>query len=939
MTEFKFKNQKFIYFNNEWTGVIHAANNVLSDIKLISDFDLEIEEFSDQESGIFFATLNRNEYLEDFLRKHKVNYKDLKGKYESYLLQIIDNKLFVIGSDKRGTIYGLYTISDLLNVSPFTYWADADKHKSFNFDPKLEIKDRIFHGEPSVKYRGIFLNDEAPALTTFVKQFGENPGKIDDLQNTIGQTSLPIHESTVKTTDGYNSQFYVHVFDLILRLKGNYLWPAMWDSAFWIDDPQNAQLADDYGIIMGTTHQEFLASSDKEWGMWSSQFTQDGTPETWDYLNNKDHMFEFWRKNVGQRAKYENVFTMGMRGLQDTEILPGGTIQENVEYLNQVLLDQRKNFQENNLIASKVPQMIVLYKEVEEFYYAGWDKIIPDDIILTLADDNHGNLRSLPTEEMRNHSGGFGMYYHFDYYGGPRSYRWTDSISLERTREQMVMAHRYGVDKLWVVNVGDLKPLEIPIEYWFRLAYDIDEWGKFGDEQRFRGMLARREFGPALDKNDVNNIANIISEYQSLGNLRRPEWVNQNTFSFENGEWEDIIDRSDLILHQVEDIEKRIPDDYKDSFYHLVAYKVRSLNNVLHVFYHLGMNQNGFGDIEQQAILAKKYLQQDTDEMQHMNTINNGKWNGYGLEFHLGQYIWDTMKEQLQFKKYGDASTDEMRVIDYSLKKSSDFQNQTAPATFIDTDQNDENDEFLIADAPKNTYIEQNGYVSILSKNYVNNIPQGGHKWTILPNFGRQKSGLKVLPEVLGELIPGENSPYVEYKVYLKTAGDIQVITQWAPSNGTDFHNLTKLQYGIELVEADQGTITIVDTLPEHFKVVNELGNSWAAGVENQVRTVNLRDPYQNISQHKIVRPGLYTVRIYMVDDGLSLEKILIGTSNLAKISSWPTLYDPLAYKSSFIEKQSKQAAVLLPKMLVGPTDGLNNTVDSYLGPKETFHK
>ena len=312
---------------------------------------------------------------------------------------------------------------------------------------------------PAVKYRGIFFNDEAPALSGWTKEkFG-----------------------------GMNHEFYTKVFELLLRLKANFLWPAMWNNAFATDDPLNAKLADEYGIVMGTSHEEPMMRAEKEW-VW-------GHHGAWDYATNQKEIDEFWREGMERDKNYEEVVTLGMRGEGDTPM----SANANTQLLERIVADQREILQQTvNPDLTKVPQVWALYKEVQGYYENGMR--VPDDVTLLWSDDNWGNLRRLPTAEERKRAGGAGIYYHFDYVGAPRSYKWLNTNPIPKIQEQMNLALKYGADRLWVVNVGDGKPMEFPTEFFLSYARTPERWNpeRSGIDHldEFTKLWAAREFGP-----------------------------------------------------------------------------------------------------------------------------------------------------------------------------------------------------------------------------------------------------------------------------------------------------------------------------------------------------------------------------------------------------------------------------------------------------------
>jgi hypothetical protein len=830
-------------------------------------------------------------------------------------------------------------------------------------------------------------------LTTFVKQFG-----------TVNTKGSP----------GYNHNFYVKVFDLILRLKGNYLWPSMHNSAFWIDDAENPVLADEYGVVMGTSHQEFLASSDKEW-VWT------GTGD-WDYLTNKQNMLDFWNKNIQARKNFENVYTMGIRGLGDSKILPKGTDQENIDLLNEVFNVQREILTQVNSNVTKIPQVIALYKEVEAFYYKGWNKTIPEDVILVLCEDNHGNLRTLPSAVNRNRSGGFGIYYHYNYHGRPRGNKWINTSPIEKTREQMMMAYDYGIRKLWIVNVGDIKPYEVGMEYWFNLAYDVKAWGDKDAPMRFYKAFAKKEFG----SEHADEIADVLHSYLQINNLRKPEIVLYNTFHpTKFDEATNILNKYLPVAKKAQELyDDSISEDQKNAFYFMVLYPARASCNVYKLMIYLGLNKeyatqgrfiaNWYGSE------ARAALTQDNEENTYINKeIDGGKWNGFGNEYHIGQITWGPRTSQFAFtddfaissvpneagaemlvvpqyssgssagKKTGSVKlptfhsfTKETHYVDVANTKNGSFTFTATPSgSWIKLNQTSGtvttqsrievgldwsnvpsggagsinisgngatvtvNVTAEVFDStvvlPSKTFVETDGYVSILSKHYSNSVSSSdGAQWELIPGYGREESAMKVQPnQPNSHRTPGSNSPYLEYNVFIKTAGDIDVVTQWAPTTGAEYDYITRLRYGISFND----TTKIVHTLPPDFAVSSEtIESSWADGVEDAVRTSTTRNGGICYSKHTVSSSGLYRLRIYMVDDGLVLQKILIGTKSLeranttsrsVKVSVDPETREPLSSSTTITIP-----AVSIPKMFIGTQQTMGATYDTYFGPPETYY-
>ncbi len=449
----------------DWPGVVRAVGDLSADVGRVTGHAAAIEKSAGAAGYqgakgadvVIIGTIGKSPLIDALVKAGKLDVSGIAGQWESAVTTIVERPmpgvkraLVIAGADKRGTIYGIYDLSEQIGVSPWYWWADV---RVPHQDALYVMPGRVVQPVPAVKYRGIFFNDEAPCLSGWTKEkFG-----------------------------GMNHEFYTKVFELLLRLKANFLWPAMWNNAFAMDDPENPKLADEYGIVMGTSHEEPMMRAEKEW-----------TPGhgAWDYTTNQKEIDEFWRKGMERDKNYEEVVTLGMRGHGDTPM----SADANTQLLERIVADQREILKQTvNPDVTKVPQVWALYKEVQGYYEKGMR--VPDDVTLLWSDDNWGDLRRLPTAEERKRSGGAGIYYHFDYVGGPRSYKWLNTVPITKTQEQMNLALEYGADRLWVVNVGDGKPMEFPIEFFLSYARTPQRWDKDHLDE-FTRDWATREFGP-----------------------------------------------------------------------------------------------------------------------------------------------------------------------------------------------------------------------------------------------------------------------------------------------------------------------------------------------------------------------------------------------------------------------------------------------------------
>lgn len=548
------KNKKvcpIIVEKQAFPGVKKIADRLAEDIKLscnrkpkifvcdlngIYDFETEKPVSIKTENAIFVATLGNSGIIDSLVSGKKYDVSKIEGKRECYKIGTLPGKKFpvkgfekaeniimVTGSDKRGTIYGMFDISERVGVTSFVYWGDLiPKPKEELF---VEIKSSYTSKEPSIEFRGLFINDEWPAFGSWCnEQFG-----------------------------GFNAKCYEKVFIFILRMKGNFLWPAMWTSTFSEDGPgiENARLADELGIVMGTSHHEPLFRAGEEWQHIYSQY---GESNSWNFINNKEAITDFWIDGVKRNKDFESLVTIGMRGEADSKLLPeNATMQDNIDVVMSAIRTQNqilKDYMNDDL--TKINRVLAIYKEVEDYYYGDENtKGLKDyeeleDVMFLLSDDNWGNTRGLPTESERNHRGGYGMYYHFDYHGDPISYEWQNSSRLKKINDQLMMAYEYGVKRLWVVNVGDIKGYEFPLTYFMDLAYDIDKWGEANKVTTYMNCFIDKYFAGYFDADGKKNILKALELATRINAFRKPESLNENVYEPVNyNEAERIIEMAE----------------------------------------------------------------------------------------------------------------------------------------------------------------------------------------------------------------------------------------------------------------------------------------------------------------------------------------------------------------------------------------------------------
>jgi hypothetical protein len=880
---------------DDYAGVARAAGDLQADVRRVTGATAALARGAAKlgPNAILVGTIGKSGVIDQLAREGKIDTTRIAGKWESFLIQVVpkplpgvESGLVIAGSDKRGTIYGIYDLSEQMGVSPWYWWADVPVgHRA-----ALYVKPGAYvQGPPAVKYRGIFLNDEAPALTGWVNA----------------------------TFGTYNHLFYEKVFELLLRLKGNYLWPAMWNNAFNEDDPLNPKLADEWGIVMGTSHHEPMLRAQQEWKRHGQG--------PWDYSRNAGVLRAFWEAGVRRNRNYESIITLGMRGDGDMPM----SASANTALLERIVADQRKIIAaEVNPDVTAVPQDWALYKEVQEYYEKGMR--VPDDVTLLWCDDNWGNIRRLPTPAERKRAGGAGIYYHFDYVGGPRNYKWIDTNPIPKVWEQMNLAWKYGADRIWIVNVGDLKPMEFPIEFFLNLAWDPARWPK-ENLGEFTRLWAEREFGPA----HAGQIADIVSKYLKYLGRRKPELLEPSTYSPVDYEEADRV-LADLktITTEARLISLQLPANERDAFFELVLHPTKAAEQVTELYIAAAKNrmyaEQGRAATNDMAARVRELFQADADlSAYYNNTLAGGKWKHMMDQTHIGYTYWqeppkNTMPEVKEIEvpaaaRMGvavegvrqaeppaprlprfDVFNQPRRYVDVFNRGSEPFDfTATASAPWILLSQEGgriEKQERLWVSvdwrkAPRGTaagyvkitgpgsppvkvevdsfnprelardslkgFVEADGYVSIEAEHYTDRIDADPVRWEKIPDYGRTLSAMSVFPVTAASVTPPQDSPRLEYRMYLFDPGEVTVEAIVAPT--LNFVPGRGLRFAVSF---DDQPLQIVDALAE-----NSL-KDWEKSVEDSVRKIR--------STHKLSGTGYHTLKFWMVDPGVVLEKLVV---------------------------------------------------------------
>lgn len=896
-------------------GLQRAVGNLQADIERVSDRQLDIVHTRERlgRDAVIIGTIGKSALIDQLIESGKFDPSAIAGKWEGYHIQVlskplpgVERALVIAGADKRGAIYGTYDLSEQVGVSPWHWWADVPADKK----ARLYIKaDTHIQEAPKVKYRGIFLNDEAPALTGW----------------------------TAEKFGGYNHKFYEHVFELLLRLKANYLWPAMWNNAFADDDPQNMILADEYGIVMGTSHHEPMMRADKEWNRYGEG--------PWEYSTNPENLHNFWLEGARRNKDYESLWTMGMRGQADTPMSEG----ENIGLLESVVADQRGILDEVFGDASEVPQLWALYKEVQGYYEKGMR--VPEDVTLLWADDNWGNLRRLPTPEERGREGGAGVYYHFDYVGGPRSYRWINTVPIAKVWEQMNLAYHYEANRIWIVNVGDLKPMEYPIEFFLNMAWNPEAWPKERLVE-FGQLWAAREFGAEY----AVEIEKLMTGYTRHNGRRKPEQVSPDTYSLLNyNEAERIEAELDAMVASAESIYKALPRERRDAFYQLVLHPVKASATVTKLNIATARNRlyaaQGRADSRKYAEEAQRLFRQDAElERYFHEELAGGKWNHMMAQPRIGYTNWNNPAANTMpvLHIYQANNSADMGVAaegmeaawpqassntwphdgSYRLPRFDPFGVQsrtievynrgTKPFEFqakasdpwivldrsagkvkvaepvqvrIDWDRLPEGDSEgsvhitgtgyggarvkVFAYKPEaslmkragqtnesSVFVEADGYVSMEAASYSGRGAAAGIAWEEVPNHGRTQSSMTPLPAGDTRFQRPQDAPWLEYEVFFTGTGEFEVNAYFAPT--------LNIQPGRGLRYA----VAFDDEEPQVVDILEGFGSAeWEEAVSNGV--------HLSKTKHTITRPGPRKLRIYALDPAVTLQKVVVDTGGL----------------------------------------------------------
>lgn len=911
----------------DYRGLCHVAEKLQEDIFLVTGVKPTLDTEWTNDFQIVAGTLGANPTVDDMIAAGKLDVSQIQGKRECYAIYLVDNKLVVVGTETVATLHGMYHISEKIGVSPWVYWADTvpAKRESIVFGEEIVFSSK----EPSVKFRGFFMNDEWPSLGGFAF-------------NTFGD---------------FNVKFYDKVFDLLLRLKGNYFWPAMWSASLALDgspeDPlANIKLATDLGITIGNSHHEPLMRSSEEWDKVKMDENNVGYGKDWNYYTNGEGLYRYWEDGVERNKDFKHMITIGMRGERDTTMLPeGSTIQENVELLRQIISDQLKIIKEKG--CDDMPKMLALYKEVEEYYYGGdgvkglkdWDAL--EDTILLLSDDNFANVRTLPTKENRNRKAGWGLYYHFDYHGSPVSYEWVNSTPLPKVWEQLTMAYEYGIRDLWIVNVGDIRPQELPLSYYMALAYDYESMGidHPNETDHFIAKWVEQQFGGLVEDEDVKkDMAFLLKTYTRMHGNRRPEVVYPDTYHVTHY---DENTRMIALCHQIkalaDDVDGKIPPEAKDSYFGLIYYPAVAGANVQLMNLYAAKNQfyakYGVAAANDYAKRVKQCIAYDERLTDYYHKeMSGGKWDRMMSSAHIGFTHWND--EDWQYPatlEITPAGEDKLLVLVadadafvesglvylpeftnvgkecYRIRVANGADRKLEAVVAVDSEavcieeipssvcsvtnymvsvdwskiKEDTNAVITIQAADSEvkvalkaivveesslkpmTFVERDGVIAIEAEHYALSTAKDEYEWKKLEEYGKTLSSLKVYPLDCNFDTIGD-APSLTYRIFIREGGEYTLRVITAPNNNLE--DGRNMRYA---VAADDKEPVAVKTIPdEHYNIGagHHYKRDWGEGVLNNCHYGE---------SEMTLEPGMHTITLYGVEAGLLLQKLVLYKDNL----------------------------------------------------------
>lgn len=885
-------------------GVIRAVTDLQSDLmKVTGTLPVVIHEGESPETMILVGTAGTSPLIDSLAAQGKLDLSPILGRWEAFLTTVVEDPfrgvsraLVIAGSDRRGTIFGVYELSSQIGVSPWYFWADVPPRQNTEIHVRAGT---LLVDEPGVKYRGIFINDEAPALSGWVH---ENFG-------------------------AFNHHFYQHVFELILRMKGNYLWPAMWGRSFFDDDSLNAPMAEKYGIVIGTTHHEPLMRAHVEWSRYGEG--------PWDYRENPETLRQFWKEGIERMGSYESIVSIGMRGDGDAPMTRGTAIA----LLEEIVETQREIIGEaTGKDPAETPQLWALYKEVQDYYDRGMR--VPEDVTLLLSDDNWGNLRKLPRPGDPARAGGYGIYYHFDYVGGPRNYKWLNTNQIERVWEQMHLAWEHGVDRIWIVNVGDIKPMELPTQFFLDYAWDPEGWTGDRIPEYYRRWAAQ-QFGEEF----AGPVAEMLADYTRFNARRKSELLSPDTYSLIHfREAERVVNEYNTLANKAEEIYRQVPARLRDAYFQLVLFPVKACANLNEMYVAAAMNrryaEQGRASTNLMAGKVRELFRRDSAMTVSFHTeLAGGKWNHMMSQTHIGYRWWQEPREN-RMPEVAEIDLPEKPVMGIAVEGSAEswpgsdtepvlprfdglnrqsfyvevfnrgsmpFQCTVIPSqswltagreTFsVDLQERVylapdweqvprgfhrvpvefrgpggssvtvvaeiDHRELPPVNTPGEALVADRGSISVEAGHFDHAVEKDSIRWMVIPNLGRTNAGVTAMPVTGEKQVPGQDSPHLEYNVLFRDSGEVAIHSYLSPT--LDFHQSGGLRFAVSLDNEGPIVVNMHET---------ENHDPWERWVSDNI---NIRT-----SRHHVAEPGVHTIKWWLVDFGVVLQKIVIETGDAA---------------------------------------------------------
>jgi len=909
-----------IIFNKNEDELVHTATRLFSDdVYNVSGQRPELTAVGDTKYQIKIGTVGLDKDFDKECKKAGIDVDELKTEWETYNIKVVAqakrNTLLVVGSNPRGTAYGLMELSRMIGVSPWYWWADVEPEKQ----EMISLPNDMFlEDAPQVKFRGIFLNDEDWGLQPWAaKTFEPETGDI-------------------------GSKTYEKVFELLLRLKANAIWPAMHNcTRAFFTYPGNIKMADKYGIWVGSSHCEpMLRNNVDEWHRWSPSNNKRGD---WNFDENPEQLKEYWRERIDTTAQYDGIYTIGMRGIHDGGMPGGKTLQDKVQILNRVFQAQREILGEvTGKDATSIPQIFCPYKEVLDIYRAGAN--VPDDVTIMWADDNNGYIRQLSNNKERKRSGGAGVYYHISYWGRPHDYLWLESTPVSLIWEEMNKAYQTNAKNVWIVNVGDIKSNEIGMDFFLDMAWNPEKYLP-GNLDSYYSKFAKNQFGEQY----ALQIGEILKKYFQLGFSRKPEHLGWNgvypntpvqdpelsLFNY-GDEVQKRIEAYDSLEQQAGKLYSNMPDRLKDAFFELVLYPVTGASNMnkkmLYAYksrVYAQQKRNSANGYAEKAQKAFGIIKQETEKYNH--EIANGKWKNM-MSYHprnlpvfdmpkVGLYkpeegqrggivpegyveavspipassslpefnsltqkehfidIFNSGTKPLKWKAQVDhpwvklSQTSGLLDTEIRITVSIDWdvipvENSIQSAINIQISDHKYliglhivNPDWVVPD--EKSFVEDNGVIAVEAENFSRIKRTGQANWQKINGLGRTGDAMGTYPISLHSFLDNEEkkAPVLEYDFYSTSTGNATVLFYCLPSQPVNSEY--QLRFAVQV---DNNQPIIVNSMLT--EKMDEHNSEWQNNVLNasSIKTCQIH----------LNKAGKHVLKVRMIDPGVVLDKIEI---------------------------------------------------------------